>query len=55
MHDLARLEIWSQHREDLLKEAKNARLAKEIRRGRKGASREWRISLRGWIPRPQRV
>jgi hypothetical protein len=55
VHDLARLEIWSQHREDLLKEAKNARLAKEIRRGRKGASREWRISLRGWIPRPQRV
>ena len=39
MHDIARLEIWSQHREDLLEEAKNARLAKEIRRGRKEASR----------------
>jgi len=38
MHDLARLEIWRQHREDLLKEAKNARLAKEVRRGRKTAS-----------------
>ena len=49
VHDIARLEIWSQHREDLLEEAKNARLAKEIRRGWKGASREWRISLGGWI------
>jgi hypothetical protein len=55
VHDIARLEIWSQHRKDLLEEAKNARLAKEIRRGRKGASREWRINLGGWIPRPQRV
>jgi hypothetical protein len=55
VHDIARLEIWSQHREDLLEEAKNARLAKEIRRGRKEASREWRISLGGLIPRPQRV
>jgi len=56
VHDyLARLEIWSQHREDLLKEAENARLAREIRRGRKGANREWRIRLGGWIPRPQRV
>ncbi len=56
MHDyLAQLEVWRQHREDLLEEAKNARLAREIRRGRKGASREWRISLRGWSPRLQRV
>jgi hypothetical protein len=55
VHDIARLEIWSQHRKDLLEEAKNARLAKEIRRGRKGAGRVWRISLGGWMPRPQRV
>jgi hypothetical protein len=55
VHDFARLEIWSQHREDLLKEAKNARLVREIRRGRKGASREWRINLGGWIPQLQRV
>ena len=50
VHDyLAPLEVWRQHREDLLKEAENARLAKETRRGRKRASREWRISLGGWI------
>jgi hypothetical protein len=50
VHDyLARPEVWRQHCEDLLKEAENARLAKEIRRGLKGASREWRISLGGWI------
>jgi hypothetical protein len=55
VHDLARLEIWDQHRQDLLKEAENARLAREIRRGRKGASREWRMNLGGWIPRPQRA
>src|SRR3712207_7213375 len=42
VHDIARLEIWSQRRKDLLEEAKNARLAKEIRRRRKGASRVWR-------------
>ncbi len=55
MHDLARIEVWRQHREDLIKEAEEARLAREIRRGRKGAGREWRINLGGWIPRPQRV
>ena len=55
MHDLARLELWRQHREDLFKEVENARLAREIRRGRKGASREWRINLGGWILRLQRV
>ena len=55
MHDIARLEIWSQRRKDLLEEAKNARLAKEIRRGRKGASREWRINLGGWILQLRRI
>ena len=56
MHDyLARPEVWRQHREDLLKEAENARLAKEIRRGLKGAGREWRISLGGWILQLQRA
>ena len=55
MHDLVRLGIWRQHREDLLQEAENARLAREIRRGRKGANREWRISLGGWILQLQRI
>jgi hypothetical protein len=55
VHDLVRLGIWRQHREDLLKEAENARLAREIRRGRKGANREWRISLGGWILQLQRI
>ena len=56
MHDyLAPLEIWRQHHEELLAEAENARLAKEIRRGRKEASKEWRISLGGWILRLQRI
>jgi hypothetical protein len=56
VHDhLARLEVWRQHREDLLKEAENARLVREIRRGRKGASREWQISLGGWILQVRRI
>ena len=55
MHDLARLELWRQHREDVLKEVENTRLAREIRRGRKGASSEWRTTLGGWILRLQRV
>ena len=38
-----------QHREELLKEAQNARLGKEYRRRRREASREWRINLGGWI------
>jgi hypothetical protein len=50
VHDyLARPEVWRQHREDLLKEAENARLAREIRRERKGASGEWRVNLGRWI------
>ena len=39
VHDMVWLEVWRQHRENLLEEAKNARLAREIRRGRKAASR----------------
>ena len=49
MHDhLTRLEVLRQHREELLKEAQNARLGEEARR-RRAASREWRINLGGWI------
>ncbi len=56
MHDyLTRLEVLRQHREELLEEAENARLAREIRRGRRGASREWRISLGGWILQQRRI
>ena len=55
MHDLAWLEAFRQHREDALKEVENARLAREIRRERKGDAREWRISLGGWILRLQRI
>ena len=56
MHDyLTRLEVLRQHREELLKEAENARLAREIRRGRRGASREWRISFGGWILQLRRI
>jgi hypothetical protein len=50
VHDYwAQPEVWRQHHRDLLREAENARLAKETRRGRKRASREWRISLGRWI------
>jgi len=45
VQDLVWLEVWRQRREDLLKEAKTAQLTREIRRGRKAASREWRITL----------
>jgi hypothetical protein len=56
VHDyLARLEVWRQHREDVLSEVENARLARELRRRRKGASREWRISWGGWALRLQRI
>ena len=55
MHDyLTPLQIGRQRHEELLAEAENIRLAKEIRHGRKEASREWRISLGGWILRLQR-
>ena len=50
MHDyLTPLVIGRRRHEELLAEVENARLAKEIRHGRKEASREWRISLGGWI------
>ena len=56
MHDYwAQPEVWRQHYQDLLREAENVRLAKESRRGRKRASREWRISLGGWILRLRRT
>lgn len=56
MHDyLTRLEVLRQHREELLKEAQNARLGREIRRGRRGAGREWRINLGGWILQLRRI
>ena len=50
-----RLEVLRHHREDLLKEAENARLAREIRRGRRGASREWKINLGGWVLQLRRI
>jgi hypothetical protein len=49
VHAMGWLEGWRQRREDLLEETKNARLARESRRGRKAASREWRTNLGGWI------
>jgi hypothetical protein len=56
VHDYwAQPEAWRQHREDLLKEVENARLAREIRRGRKVASSEWRINLGGWILQLRRI
>ena len=55
VHDMVWLEVWRQHRENLLEEAKNARLAREIRRGRKAASGEWRINLGGWILQLRRI
>jgi hypothetical protein len=56
VHDYwAQPEVWRQHHQELLKEARNAGLAKEMRRGRKRASREWRISLGRWILQLQRT
>jgi hypothetical protein len=56
MHDqLTRLEVWRHHHEELLQEAENARVAREIRRGRRGASGEWRIKLGGWILQLRRI
>jgi hypothetical protein len=51
VHELVWLEVWRQHREDLLEEAKNARLAREIHRRRREAPREWKITLGGWTLR----
>jgi len=55
VQDLVWLDVWRQHREDLLKEAKTAQLTREIRRRRKAASREWRINLGGWILQLRRI
>jgi hypothetical protein len=56
VHDyLARPDVWRQHREDLLEEAENARLAREIRRRRKEASRQWRVNFGGWILQLRRI
>jgi hypothetical protein len=56
VHDyFARPEVWRQRHEDLLKEVENARLVREIRRRRKGASREWRINLGRWILQLRRI
>jgi hypothetical protein len=56
MHDYStRLEVLRHHREDLLKEAENTRLAREARRGRRGAGREWKINLGGWVLQLRRI
>jgi hypothetical protein len=56
MHDhLTRIEVWRLHHEELLEEAKDARLAREIRRKRRGAKGEWRIDLGGWILQLRRI
>jgi hypothetical protein len=56
MHDyLTTVGVWRRHREDLLKEAENARLAREARRGRRGAGREWKINLGGWVLQLRRI
>ena len=55
VHDLVWLEVWRQHREDLLEEAKNARLAREIHRRRREAPREWKITLGGWTLQLRRI
>jgi hypothetical protein len=56
MHDhLTRLEVWRHHREELLREAENSRLARESRRVRRGAPREWKINLGGWTLQLRRI
>ena len=56
MHDYStRLEVLRHHREELLQEAENARLAREVRRGRRGSGGEWRISLGGWSLQLRRI
>jgi hypothetical protein len=55
MHDqLTRLEVWRHHREELLREAEHSRLAREARRRRREAGREWKINLGGWTLKPGR-
>ena len=56
MYDYStRLEVFRHHREELLEEAEKARLAREVRRGRRGSGREWRISLGGWVLQLRRI
>ena len=54
-HNATRLEVLRQHREELLEEAEKARLGKEIRRGARGAGKEWRIDLGGWVLQLRRI
>jgi hypothetical protein len=54
-HNSTRLEVLRWHHEELLEEARNARLAEEVRRARRAAGREWRISLGGWILQLRRI
>jgi hypothetical protein len=39
----------------LLEEAENARLAREIRRGRREAGKVWKINLGGWVLQVRRI
>ena len=56
MHDYStRLEVLRHHREELLEEAENARLAREARRRRSGSGREWKINLGRWILQLRRI
>jgi hypothetical protein len=56
MHDqLTRLEVWRHHREELLREAEHSRLAREARRRRREAGREWKINLGGWTLQLRRI
>ena len=56
MHDqLTRLEVWRHHREELLREAEHSRLAREARRRRREAGREWKINLGGWSLQLRRI
>jgi hypothetical protein len=52
---LTRIEVWRHYHEELLEKAENARLAREIRRKRRGESREWSIDLGGWILQLRRI
>jgi hypothetical protein len=56
MHDqLTRLEVWRHHREELIREAEHSRLAREARRRRREAGREWKINLGGWTLKLRRI
>ena len=52
---MTRLEVWRHHREELLREAENSRLAREARRRRREAGREWKINLGGWTLQLRRI